>query len=115
MHICSPTVPIQVSSVSTRTAARLSSTKVILQGTQKDIMANTISVWTVRTKTLIKGTMIPTDLVTVELPNINVKHVVKSLCLILKRGGTSMMASDQSNALNHLHTDILCGNNILVD
>ena len=115
MHICSPTIPSLVSSVSTQTVTRLSSMKVISQDTQKGLMANTIRVWTVHTKTLIKGTTTPTDLVTVELPNINAKHAVRSLCLILKRGGTSRMASAQSNTLNHLHTDILCGNNFQVD
>ena len=115
MRICSPTVPILVSSVSTQIATRFSSMKVISQDTQKGIVANTISVWTVRTKTLIKGTTTPTDLVTVELPNINARHVVRSLCLILKRGDTSRMASAQSNTLIHLHTDISCGNNFQVD
>ena len=73
-------------------------------------MASTISVLTVPTRTLIKGTMTLIDLATAGLPNISVKFAVRNLCSIPRKGDTSRMASAPSNVLNRLHFNISCGN-----
>ena len=47
--------------------------KVTSQDTQRGTTASTISALTVRTRTLIRGTMTPIDSVTAGLPNISAK------------------------------------------
>ena len=56
--------------------------------------------------------MILIDLATAGLPNTNMKHAVKSLCLTPRKGGISRMVNAQSSVLNHQHFNISCGNEI---
>ena len=78
-------IPTPASFVSTQTVTRPSSMKVTSQDTQRGTMVSTISALTVRTRTLIRGTMIPINSVTAGLPNISAKLAVRSLCSIPKK------------------------------